>query len=174
MSPLCPCSNQGTSESDEILVELPRKLWQSITFVFVGVCVLCVCVCSVCLCWRRLPMLNYWRQALGIIGFTQDTCYHKSKKTFVLYRKESILIYLCQLIKACNPTHATWSICSCEFATLHSTQLWPDHNFLFQGATTQNQFTIRSHEASWCGLFSFGCMPLVKRQPLFFQTSNLQ
>ena len=132
MSPLCPCSNQGTSESDEILVELPRKLWQSITFVFVGVCVLCVCVCSVCLCWRRLPMLNYWRQALGIIGFTQDTCYHKSKKTFFLYRKESILIYLCQLIKACNPTHATWSS-SCEFATLHTTQLWPDHNFFFQG-----------------------------------------
>ena len=89
MSPLCPCRNQGLSESDEVLVELPRKLWQSIAFF------LCRRVCFVCLCvlspplLGRLPIVNYWHQALGIIGSVPDTCYHKStqKRLFCVGRK---------------------------------------------------------------------------------------
>ena len=141
---------------------------KALFFCFVGVCVLCVCVCSVCLCWGGFPCWTPGTKHLASLALHQILVTRNLKKNGVRRRSISILIYLCQFIKACNPTHATWSICSCEFATLHSRQLWPNHNFLFQGVDhTKYQFAIRSHEASWCDLFSFVCMPLVKQQPLF-------
>ena len=118
-------------------------------FVF-DVCVLCACVCSACLCWGGFPCWTTSTKHLASLALHQILVTTNLKKPFVLCRRESILMYSCQFIRACNPRHATSSICSCEFAALHSTQLWPNHNFLFQGVDhTKYHFAIRSHEASW-------------------------
>ena len=143
-------------------------------FCFRRVCFVCLCVLSLPLL-RRLPMLNYWHQALGIIGSTPDTCYHKSKQKRLFCVGRKAYWFICVNLSKHTTLYMqleAYVLVNLPRCTAHSSD--PITTSYSRGVTTQNQFTIRSHEASWCGLFSFGCMPLVKRQPLFFQTSNLQ
>jgi hypothetical protein len=155
-------------------VELPRKLLKGIVFIFVGVCVLCVCVCSVCLCWGGFPCWTPGTKHLASLAVLQILVTTNLTKPFFLCRSISILLYLCRIMKACNPIQIIWSICSCEFCMLHSRQLWPNHNFLFQGVDhTKYQFIIRSHEASWCDLFFFCLQPIGQTATQGFPVSLL-
>ena len=107
------------SESDEILVDCQRKLLKGIAF-FVGVCGLCVCVCSVCLCLGGFPCWTPGTKHLGPFAVLQILITTNLTQAFVLCRSISILLYLCWIMKACNPIQTIWSIYSCEFCMLHN------------------------------------------------------
>ena len=133
---------------------LSKEATEGHRFFFVGVCGLCVCVCSVCLCLGGFPCWTPGTKHLGPFAVLQILITTNLTQAFVLCRSISILLYLCWIMKACNPIQTIWSIYSCEFCMLHNKHLWPNHNFLFQGVDhTKYQFTIRSPDASWCDLF---------------------